>query len=160
MKYFALTSILAAVLALSCSAPQQQQQAADTDGVILKDTYIYPSPGGGDSEKKVRVNRGEGVTIKQGSSSGRGWARVMLSDMETEGWIADRYLHRGPKIGITLSQNTSLHVRPDVSSRVLYTLQTGTQLLVLKQLEGWRKVSVEFDKEGWIDTESFVPGFK
>jgi hypothetical protein len=158
MKYYALTSILVAALAVSCAAPQPQ--GPDTDGVILKDTYIYPAPGGSDVERKVRVNRGEGVTIKQASRGSGGWAKVVLSDRETTGWITERFLYRGPKIGITLSRNAPLYVRPDVSSKVLYTLQNGTQLLVLKQLEGWRKVSFEFDKEGWIDTDGFVEGFK
>ncbi len=157
MKKIAILSLIAASLLVAC-ASGQRQDTGDDAGVVLKDTYIYGKPGGSVGESKVRVNRGEGVSLLKSEEGQNGWAQVLLADRETKGWIVEKYLHRGPKIEIRLTQNASLYVRPDANSKIESTIVSGTYVLVLKQLDDWKKVSVEYEKEGWINSGAYTSG--
>ena len=158
MKKFALHCALALVIPMIIGCAGAGTRGM---GLVLDSTYLYSRPDSS-SGHTAKVNRGEAVILKANPEKGAvdGWVNIALSDEETTGWIKKEYLHDGPKIAITLTEKTLLHVRPDDQSQTIKTLQSGTPLFVLQQKGNWKKVSVDYSLSGWINTAMYESGIR
>lgn len=155
----AIIVVLSGLLLISvgCAGAAPKETRVNS-ALILNNTRLYGEPGA-ETAEAAKVSRGEAVTVRQEKGSGDdAWLEIVLSDDETSGWIKKRYVHLGPKDPISLTEKTALYVRPDEQSKPLKTLQRGTAMFILKDKGEWKKVSVEYQLEGWIKTDKFERG--
>ncbi len=147
-----------AVIAVSTSCISETKRGT---GLILDNTYLYSRPDLG-SSRRAKINRGEAIFIKDGTTAEKAdeWIQISLSDEETAGWVKKEFVHQGPKIAITLTEKAFLYIRPDEQSNPIKTLQSGTSMFVLQQKGKWKKVSIDSSLSGWLNTSMYEEGIK
>ncbi len=157
-KIISLALMAMVTLVLGACGKNEKAGPSEREAVVLVNTALYPIADANKAKANGWPKRLEKVWVTSDKVTNEMYP-VTLADKTTKGFILAKHLYLGEKKIATFSVKTDWHLQPDAQSHKMQTpIAKGTKALIVSEQDGWVKVNLGLEYEGWVKAGSFELG--